>query len=231
MSKCFQAASAARARSKSARPRPIATVSSSRCWRAEPRPTMPIGPYDNGKSLESTRNRSMAGGDGRRAKNMMPSRRHWTADERVANELVDGDHKPANGRHAQRESDRWQELLSEYDQRVGCTLVCALVQQPPQEHRQMHEIQEAAEGFSERRFRRIGGSGNRVLEHALHAQTGERRTRRKNTFFRIANQDRRQRTKRLLMRLQDMQAGLQREDEAITPFPGRHLRGLPGIVR
>ena len=32
------------------------------------------------------------------------------------------------------------------------------------------------------------------------------------------------------MRLEDMEAGLQREEEAVTPFPGRHVRGLPRVI-
>ena len=95
----------------------------------------------------------------------------------------------------------------------------------------MDEIQKPAQGFRQRLFRRIGGADDRSLEHSLHAETRKRRFRGKNALFGIAYQNRRERAKRHLMRLEDMEARLQGEDEAVSPSPERHLGSLARVLR
>ena len=73
--------------------------------------TIPIGPYDNGRSCDSRRNRSMVFRDGRRARNMDPSGGHGIAKQSFTNELVDRDHEPSNRRNTKRQRRRRQELL------------------------------------------------------------------------------------------------------------------------
>jgi hypothetical protein len=45
------------------------------------------------------------------------------------------------------------------------------VEQPPQEHGKMHEIQQSTDGCRDGRRRRIGGSDDDLLEYSLYAQS------------------------------------------------------------
>jgi hypothetical protein len=95
----------------------------------------------------------------------------------------------------------------------------------------MDEVEKPAERFSQRLLGGIAGSDNRVLEHSLDAETGERCTRGKNTLFWIANQNRSERPQSHLMRLEYAETPVQGEDEAVAPSPWRHLRRLTRVLR
>jgi hypothetical protein len=123
MSNCFHANSAARAREKSVSPRPIATIASSKPWRAVSALAIPTGPYESSKSCESRGKRSIVSRDGHRARNMNPSGGDWTAEQGFTDQFVDGDHKPSNGRHSKGQRRRRQDLLGQRDECGGRALV------------------------------------------------------------------------------------------------------------
>ena len=79
------------------------------------------------------------------------------------------------------------------DERDGCALLWTLVEEPPQKHAEVHEVQHAAERFSQWPLWRIAGSDNSVVEHPLHTLPGERGSRREYPIIRVANEHRNQR--------------------------------------
>src|SRR5687767_5402713 len=94
----------------------------------------------------------------------------------------------------------------------------------------MNEVQQPTERRSDRLFRCIARLGDGLLEDLLDAEAGESRARGENALFGVTNQNRSERPESLLMRLEDIKARLQREDEAVTPSSGRHVRGLTRVI-
>lgn len=95
----------------------------------------------------------------------------------------------------------------------------------------MDEVQEPAEGLSQRLFRCIARPDDRLLKHSLDAETGERRARGKNAFFGIAHQHWSERPEGHLVRLEDMDARVQGKNEAVAPSAARHFRSLTRVLR
>ena len=64
-------------------------------------------------------------------------------EQRLANQAVHGDDKSSNRRKPQRQRGRGQQLPCERHQRSGRALMAALVEQPPEQHGQVDEVQES----------------------------------------------------------------------------------------
>ena len=94
----------------------------------------------------------------------------------------------------------------------------------------MNEIQQPTERRGDRLFRCIARPDDSLLENLLNAESRECRARGENPLFGVTNQNRRESPESHLMRSEDIEAGLQGEDEAVTPPAGRHIRGLARII-
>ena len=94
------------------------------------------------------------------------SSRHGFAEQRFTKQFVDRDHESPNRRHTKRQRRRRQELLRQRHQRRRRALAWALVQQPPQKHRQMDQVQKPAE-----RFRPAAASAHRSLPTTASSNT------------------------------------------------------------
>src|SRR5918995_271921 len=105
----------------------MATVNSSMSKPAVRVLTIPIGPYDNGRSCDSRRKRSMTLRVGRRARNIDASGRDWATEQGFTNQFVDGNHELANRRNTKRQPRGGQELLGQRHQRSGRALIGTLV--------------------------------------------------------------------------------------------------------
>jgi hypothetical protein len=92
----------------------------------------------------------MCSGDGRRASNIDVSRGQGSAEEGVTNELVDSDQEAANRRSTKRQRRRRQQLFGERYEGCRRTLVCTLVEQPPQKYGQVNKVEKPTErrGYS-----------------------------------------------------------------------------------
>src|SRR4051812_36605341 len=90
-----------------------------------------------------------------------------TAEQPFSNELVDLDHESSNRCQPEGQRRRWQEPCGQRDERCGRTLSGGLVEKPPEEHREVHQIEETAQRGGQRRLRRVCRMGNRLLEDLL----------------------------------------------------------------
>ena len=95
----------------------------------------------------------------------------------------------------------------------------------------MQQVEQASERCRYRLFRGIAGCDDGLLEDLLNANPGERGARRKNSFFRVTDQDRSERPERHSMRPEDLEAGGQGEDKSVAPSPDRHVRSATRVVR
>src|SRR5262245_5537992 len=155
---------------------------------------MPVGPYDNGRRRERSRNRSISRRLGRLSRNMLPSRRGRTPKQPFTDQFVERGHESPNRWQPKRQGRRWQKLLCQTDERACRALFWRLVGQPPQENREVDEIEKTAESVRHRRLWRIRCSCHGILEDLLHAHSRERRAFREDAIIGVADQDRDERT-------------------------------------
>ena len=163
---------------------------------------------------------------------MDSSGRGRVCKQRFTHEFVDRDHEPSNRRDPKRERGRRQELLRQRHKRGRRALICALVEQPPQKHGQMDEVQEPARGLqpaalSVRRSLRRPLPRTRCCtrrrENAVPAakMPSSGSPTRTGVSARSATRCG-SRTSRLVFRA---------NDETVAPFSGRHVRGPPRVLR
>src|SRR5262245_49193870 len=93
-----------------------------------------------------------------------------TAEQPFSNQFVHCQDESADGPEPERECGRWQDLFDQADERIGRALFWCLVEKPPEEHGEMHEIEHTAQSGSQWRRRGIGRIGNRTFENLLDAQ-------------------------------------------------------------
>ena len=129
-------------------------------------------------------------------------------------------HEPPDRRKTKAERRRRQKLLRQQHKCRRRALMGTLVEQPPQQHRQMNEVEQPPECGRERRFRCICRADDGLLEDVLDAVPRERRARGKHALLGIADQHRSERAQGDLMWLEDVEARLQRKEETVAPRPG-----------
>ena len=186
-------------------PRPTATTCSSNGRRGA-RPDRPIGPYETGRFCESRRKQSMAAGAGRRVKNMTPQVVATLPDSpsRINSSNPITKRGIAGSRNTR---GRGQQLLRQRDQRRGRALPGGPVQEPPQEHRQVDQIEQAAERCV---FSALGHRSRRLPPPRTRAAPGgrERRAFRKHPVFLVTDEHGNQRAERYAVRLEHFKACL-----------------------
>jgi hypothetical protein len=101
---------------------------------------------------------------------MVSASRGQAAEEGLAKQFIRGQHEASNRRQPERECHGRQDLFRQEDQDRRRALLRALVEQPPEEHGQMYEIQQSTDGCRKCGRRRIGRSDDDLLKYSLYAQ-------------------------------------------------------------
>ena len=111
---------------------------------------------------------------GRLNRNTVPVLSHCdggTAKQPFTDQFIESDHESPNRWEPKRQSRRGKELIGQGHQSVGRALLWRLVEEPPQEHREVDEIKKTAQCPSYRGLRGIRCARNGILEDLLGAHS------------------------------------------------------------